>query len=286
MTFLPQKMYVKYMYEYFTKRKLNLENPIEFNEKIQWYKVFYHRDLLTNLVDKHNVRDYVIEKIGKEYLNEQYAVYNKASEFNLDELPNEFIVKATHGCSYNLIIKDKSKINKKKVKLLFFKWLQTSQYYRTGKEWAYKNIKPRLIVEKLLEQEGQCSLLDYKFYCFNGEVKFSSIHLERAENHKKCFYDREFNQLPFYNCSKKQTFCKKIEKPSTYKEMIRLSEKLADTLPFVRVDFYSIKGKIVFGEMTFYPGDGRNQFKPEKYNKIIGDYFVLPDIPVGEKIIT
>jgi len=286
MTFLPAKIYIPYMYEYFTGKKLDLYNPIEFNQKIQWYKVFYQPEELTNLVDKYSVREYVKEKIGEQYLNELYHVYDKVAEINFDELPNEFIIKATHGCGYNLIVNDKSTINKFKTKLLFHKWLNTSQYYRTGKEWAYKNIKKRLIVEKLLNEEGQPSLIDYKFYCFNGKPKFLGIYVDRAKTVKNGFYDTDFNKLPFSNKKNENTIDTDIEKPSTFEEMILLSEKLADKFPFVRVDFYSIKGKITFGEMTFYPGDGRRDFTPEKYNTIIGDYLKLPEIPKGKKRIT
>ncbi len=286
MTFLPAKIYVTYMYEYFTGKKLNLKDPKEFNEKIQWYKVFYQPDILTDLVDKYTVREYVKKKIGEQYLNELFGVYDSVSEVDYEKLPNEFIMKATHGCSYNLIVHDKSKINKFKTRLLFHKWLNTSQYYRTGKEWAYKNIKKRLIAEKLLREEGQPSLIDYKFYCFNGKAKFIALHLDRAQNHKKVFYDTSFNKLPYTNTTREKTVGDDLEKPSTLSEMVILSEKLADKFPFVRVDFYSIKGKIVFGEMTFYPGDGRNDFKPDEYNRIIGDYLTLPVIPKGKKRIT
>jgi len=284
MTFLPASIYVRYNYEYFTGKKLNLKNPTEFNEKIQWYKVFYHRDLLTKLVDKFEVRSYVKEKIGEEYLNELLAVYNKASEVNIDELPKEFILKATHSSSHNLIVQDKSRINKFKAKKKFYKWLRTNQYYRTGKEWAYKNIPPRIIAEKLLKEEGQSSLIDYKFYCFNGKAKFIGLHLDRFKDHKEVFFDTDFNKLPF---TKKNTpFDGELEKPAKLQEMVVLANKLADKLPFVRVDFYYVKHQIIFGEMTFYPGDGKKEFIPDKYNRIIGDYLILPEIPMGKERIT
>lgn len=286
MTFLPARIYVGYMYEYFTNKKLNLNDPKEFNEKIQWYKVFYQPAILTQLVDKYEVRAYVEEKIGAQYLNELLGVYRKGSEVNYDTLPNEFIIKATHASSYNLIVHDKSKVNRLKAKLLFKKWLSTNQYSRTGKEWAYKNCRPQLIAEKLLTEKGEASLTDYKIYCFNGKAKFVGIYIDRADKLKRGFYDVNFNKLPFTNASEESTIDKDIKKPSTFIEMIRLAEVLADKLPFVRVDFYSVKDRIIFGEMTFYPGDGRKDFKPDEYNKVIGDYMELPKIPVGKKIIT
>ncbi|PQJ23148.1 ATP-grasp fold amidoligase family protein [Tenacibaculum sp. SG-28] len=277
MTFLPSKIYVPHLYEFFTNKKLDLNNPIEFNQKIQWYKVFYRPKILNQLVDKFAVRDYVKDKIGGQYLNECYGVYQSPSEVDFNKLPNQFVIKATHASSYNLIVKDKEKLDVNNAKLLFKKWMRTNQYYRTGQEWAYKDVQPRLIAEKFLEEKGQSSLIDYKFYCFKGEVKFLEVHLDRKDNHKRSFYDLDFKKLPFRVVSLDKTIDKEIEKPTTLNKMIALSKKLSGDFPFVRVDFYSINDKIIFGEMTFYPNDGRKDFYPEKYNKVIGDWFKLPD---------
>jgi len=269
---------------------LNLVKPVEFNEKIQWYKVFYHPKILNQLVDKFAVRSYVEKKIGIKYLNVIHGVYDKPSEVCFESLPNQFVIKATHTSSHNLIVTDKNKLDTKKAIKLFKKWLRKNQYYRTGQEWAYKDVKPRLIAEKYLKEDKRNSLIDYKFYCFDGVAKFLEIHLDRADNHKRGFFDLDFKPLPFrYVPKEKSLLIKKedpIEKPSNFEEMIKLSEILADKLPFVRVDFYSIKGKSVFGEMTFYPSDGRKDFIPSEYNKIIGDYFKLPKLNKGQKLIT
>jgi len=277
MTFLPSSIYALFLYEYFTGKKLNLE---------QWYKVFYHRKILNQLVDKFEVRSYVEEKIGAEYLNEIYGVYYKPSEVDFNKLPNKFVIKGIHASSYNLIVEDKTKLDSAKARKLFKKWLNNNQYYRTGQEWAYKDVVPKLMAEKFIEQDGRSSLTDYKFYCFNGVAQFVEVHLDRAHAHKRGFYDLKFNKLPFRYVSLENSINEDIEKPDNFEEMIPLAEKLADNFPFVRVDFYSIKNKIIFGEMTFYPSDGRKDFIPEEYNKIIGDYFELPEIPKGQKSIT
>ena len=286
MRYLPPKFYAQILYEYYTGKKLNLDNPVEFNEKMQWYKVFYHLPILTQLVDKYAVRSYVKDKIGEQYLNTLFKVYNSPEEVLYDELPDSFIIKATHSSSHNLIVNDKSKVDKVASAKLFKKWLNINQYYRTGQEWAYKNVQPRLIAEKLLTEKGRESLIDYKFYCFDGVAKFLEVHLDRAHNHKRAFYDLNFNKLPFRNVSEKKSINSEIENPSNLDEMIRLSEILAGKLPFVRVDFYSIKGQSIFGEMTFYPSDGRKDFIPDEYNKIIGDYFTLPKLEKNQKEIT
>jgi TupA-like ATPgrasp len=286
MRFLPPKLYVKILYEYFTGKKLDLNNPKEFNAKIQWYKVFYHPKILNTLVDKYEVRSYVAEKIGEQYLNEIYGVYENAEDIPFDELPKKFVVKATHTSSHNLIVTNKEKLNKPKARKLFKKWLGKNQYYRIGQEWAYKDVQPRLLVEKFMAEDGKSSLVDYKFYCFDGKAKLIDVHSDRNEDHKQGIFDLDFNLMPFGKGSKKRKMEAPIEKPSNLEEMIRLSEKLSQNLPFVRVDFYSINGASIFGEMTFYPADGRKDFFPDKYNRVVGDYFKLPELKNGTEIIT
>lgn len=284
MRFLPSKIYVKYHYEYFSGKKLNLEDPKEFNAKIEWYKVFYRPKILNQLADKYEVRSYVEEKIGAQYLNELYAVYDNANDINFDILPDQFIVKANHTNSQNLIVKDKKTLDKKKAIKLFNKWLSKNQYYKKGQEWAYKDIKPKLVIEKLLKEKDKNTLVDYKFYCFNGIPKFIDVHLDREDDHKQGCFDLDFKLLPFGKSKNYKSISTDIEKPSNLSEMVILAEKLADKLPFVRVDFYSVNGISIFGEMTFYPADARKEFYPDEYNKIIGDYFQLPKLSNGQPI--
>ncbi|WP_127845093.1 ATP-grasp fold amidoligase family protein [Psychroflexus aestuariivivens] len=284
MKFLPPEIYMKYYYKYYTGKTLNLENPIEFNEKIQWLKVYYHPPILTQLVDKYEVREYVKEKIGEKYLNELIAVYYKASDVDFDELPSKFVIKGVHGFHFNLIVKDKSKLNRKKAKWLLHKWMRKNQYYRGGLEWAYKNVTPKLVAEKFLEEIGKDVINDYKFFCFNGKPKFVQVDIERGINDQRAFYDLDWNKLEFRKGDISNV--EEVEKPSNFEEMVEITRKLAQKFPFVRVDLYNINGKILFGEMTFYPSDGRTSFYPEKYNKIIGDYITLPEIPDGQKEIT
>ena len=286
MRYFPPKLYAHFLYEYYTGKRLNLENPVEFNEKIQWYKVFYHPKILNQLVDKFAVRAYVEEKIGDKYLNEIYGVYENPEEVPFKDLPNQFVIKATHTSSHNLIVSDKKKVDTSAAIKLFKKWLGKNQYYRTGQEWAYKDVKPRLIAEKYLKEDSRSSLIDYKFYCFNGVAKFLEVHLDRVDNHKRGFFNLDFKPLPFRYVPIEKSITNKIEEPSNLDEMRKLSEILADTFPYVRVDFYSIKGRAIFGEMTFYPSDGRKDFIPDEYNKIIGDYLKLPKLKRGQKLIT
>ena len=278
MRFLPPKLYVKIHYEYFSGKTLDLDNPTDFNAKIEWYKVFFRPKLLNVLVDKYAVRAYVEDKIGAQYLNELYAVYDRPEDIDFDSLPNKFIIKANHTNGHNIIVHDKEKLDKDKVVKRFKKWLNKNQYYRRGQEWAYKDVAPKIVIERFLKEDDKNTLVDYKFYCFDGVPKFIDVHLDREEDHKQGCFDLEFNLLPFGKSKSYKSISNGLEKPENLKEMVLLSKKLSEDLPFVRVDFYSVNGKSVFGEMTFYPSDARKQFYPEQYNKIIGDYFKLPKL--------
>ncbi len=284
--YVSQKYFVKHYYEYYTGKKLNYDNPVEFNQKISWLKVFYQPPILNQLADKYAVRDYVSKKIGKEYLNECYHVFEKVSDIDYDILPEQFVIKGVHGAGFNLIVSNKNNLDREQANRQLKKWLNRNYYYRRGREWVYKNIKPRLIVEKYLNEFEKGSITDYKFYCFNGNPKFLEVHLDRINNHKSAFYDLDFKKLPFRDVPVDKWISHSVMKPFNFEEMKMIAKKLAGKLPFVRVDLYSIEGKIIFGEMTFYPADARDDFYPPKYNKIIGDYLKLPKPKSGEKVIT
>lgn len=276
---------MKIYYEYYTGKKLDLDHPVEFNQKIQWMKIFYRPPILNKLVDKYAVREYVKEKIGESYLNELIAVYDRVGEVNFEELPDQFVIKGVHGCHFNLIVKDKKEMNLLRSRYLLTKWLNKNQYYRGGLEWAYKDVKPRLIAEKYLEEFGKEIINDYKFFCFDGEPKFVQVDLERGIHDYRSFYDMNWQKLPF-TMKKNPLYEGEVSKPENFETMIEVVSKLAGNFPFVRVDLYNIDGRIIFGEMTFYPSDGRNEFRPEEYNRIIGEYIRLPELPEGQKYIT
>jgi hypothetical protein len=284
--FLPPKTYAKIHYEYFSGKKLNLKNPKEFNAKIEWYKVFYRPKILNQLVDKFEVRSFIIDKIGSKYLNEIIGVYENVEDIPFKELPKKYVIKATHSSGHNIIVKDKNKIDVNKVSKKLKKWLKINQYYRMGQEWAYKDVKPRYIIEHFLKENDKNTLVDYKFYCFNGEPKFIDVHIDREDDHKQGCFDLDFNLLPFGKSSSYKSISSDIERPTNLIEMVEVSKKLSKKLPFVRVDLYSVNGKTIFGEMTFYPSDARKDFYPKKYNTIIGDYFTLPKLKNGNTITT
>lgn len=280
--FLPQKTYVRIYYRYYTGKKLSLENPKELNEKIQWLKVYYRPKILNQLVDKYAVRQYVIDTIGEEYLNECYGVYDKVSEVNFDNLPNQFVLKGVHGSGFNLIVKDKNKLNKIAARLKMKKWLFHNFYYKAGLEWAYKDVKPRIIAEKYLEELDRGELHDYKFFCFHGVPKFIHVDVDRFGGHQRLFYDTQWNKLPYKHYLPNDT---EIEKPDTLEHMLRIAKLLSKDFPMVRVDLYSTQGKVIFGELTFYPGNGILEFYPDEFNKIAGAYINLPKLEEGQRYI-
>lgn len=282
--FLPPPLYVKIYYEYYTGKRLDLENPKTFNEKIQWLKAYYKPPILTQLVDKYSVRSFVEERVGRQYLNSLIGVYDNPAEVDFDKLPDKFVLKATHAFHFNLLVRDKQKLNRSKAKLLMYKWMSKNQYWRGGLEWAYKNVKPRIIAETFLEELGKDDVVDYKFFCYNGEPRFLHIDLDRGTHHKRAYYDLDWNKLDVYH-----DIIDYLEddfpRPDTLGEMIEVSRKLADGFPFVRVDLYSLNGRIIFGELTFYPADGRLEFQPEHYNLEFGELMELPEIPEGKSYI-
>jgi len=229
---------------------------------------------MTRCADKIEVRSYVKEKGYAHILSENIAVYKSIEEFKIAELPNRFVLKASHGSGWNLICKNKNEINWFVWKLIMNSWLKNNIFW-PGREWPYKHMAARIVCEKYLEDEsGQ--LMDYKFFCFNGEPKFIQANKGRdTDKHAQNFYDVNWKILPF---GKDLTPLPEVEiiKPYSFEEMISVAKDLAEPFPFVRIDFYEVNKKMVFGEMTFYPKSGLPDFKPLEYDLIIGDMLKLP----------
>ena len=274
---LSDKKYLELKYYSVFNKKLNLKNPQTFNEKLQWLKIYDRNPLYTTLVDKYEVREYIKNTIGEEYLIPSYGVYDNFNEIDFDKLPNQFVIKCTHDSGGVVICKDKSQLDIEMAKSKINNSLKRNYYYN-GREWPYKNIKPRIIIEKYMEDKNTKELIDYKIMCFDGKVKMSFTCSERFDNDglKVTFFDLDWNKLPFERHYKSSN--KKIEKPINYKKMLELSEKLSKKIPFVRVDWYEINGKLYFGELTFYPGCGLEEFTPEEWDYKIGKMIKLPKI--------
>lgn len=267
---LPDKIYLKIIYRMEIGKKLNLENPVTYNEKIQWLKLYDRNPLYSLLSDKYEVRNFVAEKIGESYLIPLLEVYNNVEEINFENLPEKFVLKCTHDSGGVIVCSDKSKLNFRKAKK-YLKSRMKRNFYWGGREWPYKNIKPRIIAEKYMVDQRSEELADYKFFCFDGKAKALYVATDRGIGKTKFdYFDMEFNHMPFQQYYPNSD--KEIKKPKKFKEMVELAEILAEGMKHVRIDFYEVNGEIYFGEFTFYHFSGVRKFIPNKYDKLFGDW--------------
>ena len=247
---------------------LDLKNPETFNEKLNYIKTLPATGNATTLADKVLVRDHIRETIGEKYLIPSLGIYKKAEEIDFNKLPERFILKTNHGSGWNMICRDKSTFNKQKAISRFRRWLGFNAYY-LSREKQYKNINPLIICEELLEFE----IYDYKFFCFGGKPEFVQVDIDRFSNHKRAFYDMDWEKLPFsirYEISEKN-----IPKPLEFDEMRTVAQQLSKDLAFCRIDLYVHHNQVYFGEITLIPGGGNEPFLPQWYDKKIGALIVL-----------
>lgn len=245
----------------------NFKNPKTFNEHINFFKLKYKDELGTIVADKVKVREFIKNKIGEKYLIPIYGIYENAEQIDFNQLPdNGFAIKTNHGSGWNIICKNKSDFHAKiSVKKLNY-WLTLNVFY-LNREYQYKQIKPLLIVEKLLEYD----IYDYKIFCFYGEPKFIQIDINRFTNHKRLFYDINWQVLDFsINYPQAEI---KIEPPALLNEMLEISKKLAVDFDFVRVDLYLHNDKLFFGELTLFPGGGFEPFLNDGQDLMVGKFF-------------
>ena len=274
---LPDKIYLKLRFRIKMNRKLDLKNPESFSEKLQWLKLYDRNSDYIKMVDKYEAKKYVADIIGEEYIIPTLGIYDKFDDIDFDELPKQFVIKCTHDSGGIVVCRDKDELDIKKAKKKIKKSLKINYFYQ-GREWPYKKLKPRIIIEPYMEDNKAKELIDYKMMCFNGNVQMLFTCTERfsSDGLKVTFFDLNWNKLPFerkYKASKE-----KIEKPINFTKMVEFSKKISKSIPFVRIDWYEINGKLYFGEITFYPGSGLEKFYPEKWDYILGDYITLNDI--------
>ena len=254
-------------------KSLDLNNPKTFSEKNNWYKLNDHNPLMEQCADKVEVRAYVKAMGYEDSLNELIGVYDKVTEINSDELPDQFVLKAAHGSHMNYIVNDKTTFNFRQAKTMLKTWLHQNIYW-SRREWVYKNLRKRIIIEKYLEDKSG-GLADYKFFCFNGKPAFLQYNSNRfSKDIVQNFYDLDWNLLPF---GKSIPFNPNIviNKPVAFDKMIEMATSLCEPFQFVRVDLYEVNDKVFFGELTFFPAGGTPDFIPEKYDEIVGNMWEL-----------
>lgn len=268
-----ERWYLKARYFLTFGRTLDLENPRTFTAKLQWLKLYGRPEQYAPLADKFAVYDFVRARIGDTHLNRMIGVYQDASEIPWNELPDKFVLKATHASGWNLIVPDKARLDRQQAMQICRQWLTTS-YAARSREPVYERIPPRIICVEYLG-DPDTELFDYKLYCFNGRVRLIHVDTERFTGHQRTFYSPEWERLPFAYTY--PTRDEGVERPAALGELISLAETLAETIPFVRVDFFYIRNQVVFGEMTFFPDAGFGSFDPPEWDAIIGSYLKLPE---------
>lgn len=271
---LPDKLYLQMVYRRNMGQRLNLKNPVTFQEKIQWLKLYNRRPEYTRMVDKYAAKEYVESVIGADYIIPTLGVWNKAEDIDFDSLPDKFVLKTTHDSGGVVVCRDKSALDKSATISMLRERLKHKIYYH-NREWPYKNVTPRIIAEQYMEDESGYELKDYKIFCFNGEPKFLKVDFNRYIKHRANYYDTEWNLLPFYEKDYPNDAAHVIERPQNFTDMLRLAKDISKGIPFVRIDLYNIRGKIFFGEITFFPASGLGVFSPDQWNVVIGQMIDL-----------
>jgi hypothetical protein len=272
--YVSDEHFVKWSYYLRFRKKLDLKNPKTYNEKLQWLKLYDRHEEYTQMVDKYEAKEYVASIIGEEYIIPTLGVYNSFDDIDFDLLPDQFILKCTHDSGGISICTDKKTFDYKKAKKLFTRNLKRNPFWY-NREYPYKNIKPRIIAEKYMEDESGWQLKDYKVFCFNGEPQFVEVDYDRYVGHKLNVYSLDWKFLDFYMTSPNDSSVI-IPKPKCLNKMIDFAKTLSSGLVHIRVDFYSIGEKLYFGELTFTPGSGLINFHPAEYDALLGSKLLLP----------
>ena len=280
---IPDTPYVKYKYYTSFGKKLNLDSPKSFNEKIQWLKLYDHRDEYITFVDKIEVKNYVDNLLGAGHTIPTLGVWDDVNDIDLDSLPDQFVLKCNHDCGSVFVCRDKKTIDWEKVKRKLSSSLKRN-YYWGSREWPYKNVKPKVFAEQYMkdsDSDQDSGITDFKFFVFNKKIKmlYVSRGLEKHTTARISFYDLEGNELPFHR-KDYRPIGEPLTLPRNYDEMLRICQTLADAVnnDFVRVDLYSINGNTYFSELTLYPCGTGIPFEPEEWDDKCGDLLTLTDI--------
>lgn len=278
LNWLNDKLYIDYMFKYRIGSKMDWENPVTFNEKLQWLKLYDRRPEYHIMVDKYEVKKYVSSRIGDQYIIPTIGLWEKVEDIDFNSLPNSFVLKCTHDSGSIVLCPEKKNFDKEKAISKLRKGLNRDMFY-WGREWPYKGLRRRIIAEQFLRDESGTDLKDYKVLCFNGEPKLIELHQNRyTSNQSQDFYDTNWEKLPISQngVSLYQVTNKRIPKPDTLDEMIVLSRILSKGIPHIRVDWYSIDKKLYFGELTFFDGSGFDPYDDPKDDEMLGSWISLP----------
>ncbi|KQC08336.1 MAG: hypothetical protein APR62_04890 [Smithella sp. SDB] len=269
---LPDKVYLSLLYKRKMGKRLDLRPPRTFTEKIQWLKLNYRFDIMTQCSDKYEVRKFVEDKIGPELLKKLYGVYEKVEDIDIDAFPEAFVLKINHGSGQNIFCKKKSELDWNYSRNLLKKYLKTNHYF-AFREWGYKNVAPRVICEEHLTKNGE-TLYEYGFYCYDGVARVVEINEYTPGLKRVNMFDLDLNLLE--NKYSEPPLPRPVKKPPQFERMIEYAAILSSGFPFVRVDFICVNNRIYFGEMTFYPLGGLARLDPQSFDSYLGSFFKLP----------
>ena len=273
---MSDESYLKLAFRIMMGEKLDLNNPKTYNEKLQWLKLYDRKDIYTKMVDKNDAKEYVAQVIGEEYIIPTIGVWDSVEEIDIDKLPDKFVLKCTHDSGGIAICTDKSKFDFESAKkLLKRNWKHN--FYWTGRDWPYKNVKPRIIAEKYMVDSVTGELPDYKFFTFDGKAEFLFVASERQNasvETKFDFFDMDYKHLDVVNGHENSEVYPK--KPETFNKMRELAEALGKGIPQARIDFYEVDGKVYFGEITLFHYSGVVPFEPKEWDRKFGEFIKLP----------
>lgn len=273
---LPDKWFLKVVWKQTFGYELDLRHPKTFNEKLQWLKLYDRKPEYTTMVDKYRAKQWVADRVGEEYVIPTLAVYQSVDEIDLDKLPDQFVLKCNHDSGNVVICKDKTTFDIEAAKKKLDEALKKN-YYWNSREWPYKNVKRCIIAEKYLDSEENDDLTDYKMMTFNAKVKcsFTCTNRRSGQGLNVTFFDTDWERLPFER--NYPADARPIAKPASYTEMVEVAERLSEHLPFSRIDFYEVKERPYFGEITLYPGAGFEPFEPKAWDATLGEWIELPE---------
>jgi len=272
----PESWFLRVRYYFYIGKKLNLENPITYNEKLQWLKLYYQQPMLNKLADKYEVRNFVANRIGENHLIPLIGgPWDKFEDIDFDMMPKQFVLKTTHDSGGVVICRNKDNFDIYAAKEIINTHLKR-KFYWIGREWSYKKITPRIVAEKYIVDESGYELKDYKIFCFNGVPKVIQVDFGRFTDHKRNFYSTDWKYIGFTTHIYPTDPEIKIRRPKKLPSMLSIAKKLSKGLPHVRVDLYMTNDEIYFGELTFYHGSGFEKFSPEEWDTILGGWLDLP----------
>lgn len=266
--------FIKKKYYIVTGEKLDLDNPRSFNEKIEWLKIHDRQPVYTTMVDKYAVKAWVKNKIGSDYIIPTLGVWNRFSDIDLENLPQQFVLKCTHDSGGVAIVTNKAGMDKKAIRKRLEQSLKRNYYY-LDREWPYKNVLPRIIAEPYMVDESGVELKDYKIFCFYGKPKLIQVDFGRHDVHKRNLYTTDWDYIEA-SIKYPNDPAIQIHRPLRLDKMLEIAGCLSEGMPHVRVDLYSINEKIYFGELTLHHGGGMEKFTPKELGMKMGDWLVLP----------